>query len=270
MTGPARTTGFATRAGESLLVVGDMARLFWRVIRGVWLCSRRYSVEVARQATLLAQGSALVVMVMVFAFGLMTGIQSVYGARLIGAPSLAALGPAIGGLRELTPYAFGYIMAAKVATGYVAEIGVMRVADEIDALDTMGIDSLAYIGSTRILATWLIVPLMYGAAIVIGFAASYFVIVIQIANVSAGGYLRLFWEFQGPADLAFSVVKAMLMGTFVVLVAIYYGYRVRGGPVQVGIATTRSMIVNIVGIHFIGLLTTQAFWGTNHHLPVGG
>jgi phospholipid/cholesterol/gamma-HCH transport system permease protein len=253
-----------------MLVFGEMADFFWRVTRGVPRGVRTYFVEVLRQSTILASGSVLIVLVLVFGFGLVTGIESSYGARLVGAPSLAALGPSIGGLRELTPYAFGYMMAAKVSTGYVAEIGTMRITEEIDALDVMGLDSLVYICSTRVLATWVVLPLIYGIAVVVGYIGSYISVVLQIGQVSAGGYLRLFWEFQSPTDLIFSGVKGMLMGTFVVLVGVYYGFKVRGGPVQVGAATARAMIINLVGIHFIGVLTSQGFWGTNPRFPIGG
>lgn len=252
------------------LAFGQMADFFWRVMRGVPLSVRTYFVEVLRQSTILAQGSVVIVLVLVFAFGMVTGITSVYGARLVGAPSLAALGPSLGGLRELTPYAFGFMMAAKVSTGYVAEIGTMRITEEIDALDVMGLNSRVYLCSTRVLATWLILPLMYGTAVVVGFLASYLVVVAQIGQVSAGGYLRLFWEFQSTGDLMFSAVKGMLMGTFVVLVGVYYGFKVRGGPVEVGQATARAMVVNLLGIMVIGILTSQAFWGANDHLPIGG
>ena len=253
-----------------VLVVGEMADFSWRVVRRVPVSVRRYFVEVVRQSTILAEGSVLIVMVMVFAFGLVTGVNSVYAARLVGAPSISALGPTLGGLRELTPYAFGYMMAAKVSTGYVAEIGTMRITDELDALDVMGLDSVAYICSSRVLATWIVLPLIYGTAVVIAFIGAYLAIVVQAAQVSAGAYLRLFWEFQSPADLLFSAAKGMLMGTFVVLVGVYYGFKVRGGPVEVGAATARAMIVNLVGVHVIGVLCSQAFWGANAGLPIGG
>jgi phospholipid/cholesterol/gamma-HCH transport system permease protein len=76
--------------------------------------------------------------------------------------------------------------------------------------------------------------------------------------------------FQTPLDFVFSAVKGMLMSTFVVLVGVYYGYFVSGGPVGVGKATAKSMVANIIGIHTIGLLTTQLFWGTNPRAPIGG
>lgn len=250
--------------------VGQMVDLSWRIAKGAPKGVRLYLVEVLRQATILGVGSLFVVLLMVFAFGLVMGIQSSYGARLVGSPSLSALGPAIGGLRELTPYAFAYMLAAKVSTGYVAEIGTMRISQEIDALDVMGIDSLVYLGSTRLLATWLVVPLMYGVAVAVGFVGSYLATVVQLAQVSPGGYLQLFWEFQSPPDLIFSVVKATLMGSFVVLVGVVYGYTVRGGPAEVGVATARAMIVNLLGIHVIGMVTSQVFWGHGGGFPIGG
>ena len=100
--------------------------------------------------------------------------------------------------------------------------------------------------------------------------ASYIAVVVQVGQVSAGGYLQLFWMFQTPLDFFFSAIKGMAMSTFVVLVGIYYGYFASGGPVGVGVATAKSMLVNILGIHGIGLLTTQIFWGTNPRTPIGG
>ena len=100
----------------------------------------------------------------------------------------------------------------------------MRISDEIDALEVMGLDSVAYLGSTRLLGCWLVLPFVYMIAIVVGITASYLAVVIQIGQVSAGGYLQLFWMFQTPLDFVFSLVKGMAMATFVILVGIYYGY----------------------------------------------
>jgi phospholipid/cholesterol/gamma-HCH transport system permease protein len=211
-----------------------------------------------------------IVLALVFAFGLTIGIQASYGARLVGAPSAAGAFTSIGDMREIAPYAFGYMMAAKVSTGYVAEIGTMRISDEIDALDVMGLDSIVYLCSTRLLATWLILPLVYGIAMLVSFAGSFISVVLQIGQVSMGGYLQLFWKFQNPSDFLFSGIKGMVMATFVVLVGCYYGFKVRGGPVEVGTATAKAMIVNLVGIHVIGILGSQLFWGGAPRLPIGG
>jgi phospholipid/cholesterol/gamma-HCH transport system permease protein len=251
---------------------GEAADFFWTVSRGV-LSGRvvPYMGEVVRQARLLTTGSAVVVLAMALVFGLSIGIEGAYGARLVGAPAAAGAFTAIGDLREITPYAFAYMMAAKVSTGFVAEIGTMRITDEIDALDVMGMNSLVYLCSTRLLAAWMVIPLFFMLAILVSFVGSFIAVVVQIAQVSAGGYLELFWKFQSPPDYLFAGIKGMAMGTFVVLVGVYYGFRVRGGPVEVGVATARAMIANLIGIHAIGIIGTQLFWGgQGGNLPIGG
>jgi phospholipid/cholesterol/gamma-HCH transport system permease protein len=268
--GPPRRRAPGALRGRAI-ALGDAGEFFWHVTRGVISGRvREYFVEILRQANVLATGSTVVVIAMVFSFGLWSGVQASYGARLVGAPAAAGAFTAVGDLREIVPLAFAYMMAAKVSTGYVAEIGTMRIKDEIDAMDVMGLNSMVYLCSTRLLATWLFLPLVYGMAIVAAFIAAFIAVVLQIGQASAGGYLELFWKFQSTSDFAFSGAKGVLMGTFVVLVGVYYGYRVRGGPVEVGRATARSMVVNLVGIHVIAILTTQLFWGGAPRLPIGG
>jgi len=115
------------------------------------------------------------------------------------------------------PYAFGYMMAAKVGTGIVAELGSMRISDEIDALEVMGISSITFLCATRLFAAWLVLPFVYIAAIGAGFLASYIAVVEQIGEVSSGGYFLIFWMFQNPPDLLYSLLKAMVMATTIVL-----------------------------------------------------
>ena len=187
-----------------------------------------------------------------------------------GAPAYAGVFAAWCDLRELVPYAFGYMMAAKVGTGIVAELGSMRISDEIDALEVMGIDSMLFLCATRLLAAWMVLPFMYIAAVGAGFFASYLAVVQQIGEVSSGGFFLIFWMFQNPPDLLYSVIKGMFMATAIVLVGCYYGYNAAGGPVGVGTATAKSMVLNIVLVHLIGMLGTQLFWGANPRAPIGG
>ncbi|MGE4427612.1 MAG: MlaE family ABC transporter permease [Solirubrobacteraceae bacterium] len=259
------------RTLDGVDLIGEAASFSGSAVRGVIDGRVRiYGREVLRQARILITGSVLVLLGMVFALGLVAGIQGAYAARSLGAPSVAGAFAALSDLREMGPYAFGYMMAAKVSTGFVAELGTMRISDEIDALDVMGIDSTLYLCSTRLLATWLVLPFVFAIAIFVSFAASYLAVVVQIGDVSGGGYLELFWKFQSPIDFLFSGIKGMAMSTFVVLVGCYYGYTVRGGAVEVGRATARAMIVNLAGIHVIGILGSQLFWAGNARLPIGG
>ena len=111
---------------------------------------------------------------------------------------------------------------------------------------------------------------MYLAAIGAGFIASYIAVVQQVGAVSSGGYLLIFWQFQNPPDFLFSTIKAMFMATAIVLVGCYYGYNASGGPVGVGTATAKSMVLNLVLVHLIAAMGTQIFWGSNPRAPVGG
>ncbi len=191
-------------------------------------------------------------------------------SRSVGTPSNSGVFAAWCDLREVVPYAFGYMMAAKVGTGIVAELGSMRISDEIDALEVMGIDSVLFLCATRLLASWLVLPFVYLAAVGAGFFASYLAVVEQIGEVSSGGYFLIFWMFQNPPDLLYSLIKGMVMATAIVLVGCYYGYNASGGPVGVGTATAKSMVLNIVLVHLIGMLGTQVFWGSNPRAPIGG
>ena len=166
--------------------------------------------------------------------GLQCGIEGAYFNRTVGAPAYAGVFTAWCDLREMVPYMFGYIMAAKVGTGIVAELGAMRINEEIDALEVIGVRPITFLAATRLLAAWMVLPFVYLSAVGVGFFASYLAVVKQIGEVSSGGYFLIFWMFQNPPDLLFSVIKGMAMATAIVAVGCYYGYTASGGPVGVG------------------------------------
>ena len=250
---------------------GEIAKFSGKVVGQVLtLRVLKFFGEALRQAGILILSSTLVIWGLVFIIGLQCGIEGAYFNRAVGSPAYAGVFAAWCDLRELVPYAFGYMMAAKVGTGIVAEIGSMRISDEVDALEVMGIDSVLFLCATRLIAAWLVLPFMYIAAVGAGFFASYLAVVEQIGEVSSGGYFLIFWMFQNPPDLLYSLIKGMVMATVIVLVGCYYGYHAGGGPVGVGTATAKSMVLNIVLVHLIGMLGTQIFWGANPRAPIGG
>jgi phospholipid/cholesterol/gamma-HCH transport system permease protein len=256
---------------EWVATFGELVKFCSRVVGEVLgLRVLRFFGEALRQAGVLILSSTLVIWGLIFIIGLQCGIEGAYFTRSVGAPPYAGVFAAWCDLRELVPYAFGYMMAAKVGTGIVAELGSMRISDEIDALEVMGISSMTFLCATRLLAAWLVLPFMYLAGVGAGFFASYLAIVQQIGDVSSGGFFLIFWLFQNPTDLLYSIIKGMSMATVIVLVGCYYGYNARGGPVGVGTATAKSMVLNIVLVHLIGMLGTQLFWGANPRAPIGG
>ena len=180
--------GWFTLPAGWLASTGDIAKFCARVLRDVWGGRvLRFFGEALRQAGILILSSTLVICGLVFIVGLQCGIEGAYFTRAQGTPAYAGVFSAWCDLRELVPYAFGYMMAAKVGTGIVAELGSMRISDEIDALEVMGIDSMTFLCATRLLAAWLVLPFMYISAVGAGFFASYLAVVQQIGDVSSGG-----------------------------------------------------------------------------------
>ncbi|MFL5900430.1 MAG: ABC transporter permease [Solirubrobacterales bacterium] len=250
---------------------GEIAR-FGSRMAGLVYSGRvlRFYGESLRQAGILILGSAMIIWAFVFILGLQCGLQGAYFFRAQGAPAYAGLFSAWCDLREALPYAFGYILSAKVGTGIVAELGAMRISDEIDALEVMGIPPVTFLCATRLLGAWIALPFMYLVGIGVMYSASYLSVVQQVGDVSSGGFLLIFWMFQNPGDLLFSLIKGMFMATAIVMVGCYYGYTASGGPVGVGTATAQSMAVNIVIVHIIGMLGTVIFWGSTPRAPIGG
>src|SRR5438445_7174295 len=257
--------------GEWLASPGEIGRFTGRIVGDVWSGRVfRFFGEGLRQAGILIVGSTVIIWTLMFILGLQCGIEGAYFTAAQGAPAYSGVFTAWCDLREITPYAFGYMMAAKVGTGIVAELGAMRISEEIDALEVMGINSMTFLCATRLLAAWMVLPFMYIAAIGAGFFASYLAVVQQIGEVSSGGFFLIFWMFQNPPDLLYSVIKGMAMATVIVIVGTYYGYTAGGGPVGVGTATAKSMVLNTVMVHLVGMLGTRIFWGANPRAPIGG
>jgi phospholipid/cholesterol/gamma-HCH transport system permease protein len=256
---------------EWFATLGEISRFCGRTM-GLVYSGRvlQFFGEALRQAGILILGSAIVIWGLVFVLGLECGIEGAYLLRAQGAPSYAGVFTAWCDLREVMPYAFGYMLAAKVGTGIVAELGSMRISDEIDALEVMGVPPMTFLAATRLLGAWFALPFVYLAGIGVMYFASYLAVVKQIGDTSPGSYFLIFWMFQNPPDLLFSVIKGMVMATVIVLVGCYYGYTASGGPVGVGTATAKSMLLNIVMVHVIGMTGTLVFWGANPRAPIGG
>jgi phospholipid/cholesterol/gamma-HCH transport system permease protein len=263
---------FLAMPREWIAATGEIAGFTGNVVRDVWgLRVLRFFGETLRQAGILIVSSTLVIWGLVFIIGLGTcGVQGAYFTEAQGAPSYAGVFAAWCDLREAVPLTFGYMLSAKVGTGIVAELGAMRISDEIDALEVMGVDSMVFLCATRLFASWIVLPFMYIGAVGVAFFGSYLAVVKQIGFVSSGGYLLIFWQFQNAPDFLFSLIKGMMMATAIVLVGCYYGYNASGGPVGVGTATAKSMVLNLVLVNLIGMLGTQVFWGSKPRAPIGG
>ena len=265
-----RTTRSTPVAVALVGELGDLAQFSMRAVRalgGTW----RYVGEALRQCAILLAGSTIVIVGMQVVVGGECALFTSYFTRAFGASGTVGLFSELCAVREMFPYMFGYVLAAKVGCGLVAEIGSMRIAEEIDALEVIGIDPMRYIVGTRLLGAFVALPVIYVISMLTGSLGAYLVVVQQVGEVSSGAFEG---GFFGPIhslgeDLR-SLLKAMVIGTTVILVGVYYGFHASGGPAGVGAATARSMAVNLVAIHVLGGIMSIGFWGLDGKLPFGG
>jgi phospholipid/cholesterol/gamma-HCH transport system permease protein len=133
----------------------------------------------------------------------------------------------------------------------------------------MGVRSIAHLVSSRLLAAVIVLPFTYLLAIGSSYLAAYLMSAKRFGDVSGGTWSLFFYLFQDPTDLIYSAIKGLLISAFVIATAVYYGFTVRGGPTEVGVATARSMAVNIMAVTLISMAGTLVFWGANPRIPFG-
>jgi phospholipid/cholesterol/gamma-HCH transport system permease protein len=246
---------------------GEYTHFLLRGIRGIASVTP-YSGEVLRQASLIALGSVLVIVWMSFLTGAVCGVTGSAISRAIGAGVAAPIFSAFCTTRAVFPFIFGFIVAAKIGGGIVAQLGAMRVSEEVDAMDVMGVSSIVYLISTRMLAAIVMLPVAY----LVGWAAAqggaWIASLVRGAEVSQGTWEFAFYTAIDPVDLIYSLTKGLVISFAVIATALYYGYRVSGGPVEVGEAVARSMAVNLLTVTVLNMILTFIFWGFNPNLPV--
>jgi phospholipid/cholesterol/gamma-HCH transport system permease protein len=227
-----------------------------------------FTAEMLRQTALLATGSVLIIVTMGFLTGASCGIAGGAISRAVGAGIAGPIFSAFCTTREVVPFIFGFIVAAKIGGGFVAQLGTARVTEEVDAMEVMGVPSITFMVSTRLMAAILILPLAFLLTIAAGHAGAWFTSLIRDAQVSQGTWEFAFYTAIDPVDLVYCAIKGMVLSFTVIAIALHFGYRVRGGPVEVGEATARSMAVNLMAVTILNMVMTFIFWGFNPNLPV--
>jgi len=246
---------------------GAIARFAGTGLRNV-PATRHAGAEILRQIGFLCAGSAPVIMLICFMAGQSCGLESSYLARSLSTPSLGAAATFGCAVVYVVPFLFGFILAAKVGCGFVAELGAMRVHEEIEALDVMGVSSIVYLVAVRMVASALALPVIYLLAIGSADLGGWLQSAVRFNDVSQGTYETYRYAFFGSTDLLLSLAQGLTISTTVVCVALYFGYGVRGGPVEVGVATARSMAVNLVAVTFVNFAFVAVFL-LKARIPIG-
>ena len=253
----------------ALIEVADLAEFFWQTIVGLRRVPR-YLSEVLRQAAILVRGSTLIIFAMVTFIGMAAVTFAYFFLRSAGASDYTGLFSGIVMPRAAVPIMFGYVFSAKVGCGLVAEIGAMRINDEIDAFEVEGVNPMSYVVGTRLIGALIFVPIAVTVGLLGGDIGSLFQAVPVLHATSPGGFLHYHWSAQNLTDNLQAYLNMGSMAMFIVLVSCYYGYNAKGGPAGVGAACARSLLVNIVMVHVIATFWVFVFFGINPNLPIGG
>lgn len=218
--------------------------------------------------TLIA-GSAGVIAFMAFFAGTEVGIQGYASLSQIGVAKFSAFISAYFNTREVAPLISAIALAATVGCGYTARLGAMRISEEIDALEVMGIPSLPFLVTTRMIAAFLAIIPLY----IVALFASYLsprLIVTYIYGQSPGTYDHYFLQFLPPIDMLWSFFKLAFLAVAVILIHCYYGYTASGGPAGVGRAVGKAIRTSIVTIVVADFFLSFAIWGSTTTVRITG
>ncbi|GAB2828095.1 ABC transporter permease [Actinocorallia aurea] len=220
-------------------------------------------------ATVVGGGMVFVVFTMAFFVGTEIGLQGYTGLQTIGAQSFMGLVGSFANVREITPVIAATALAAQCGSAFTAELGAMRIAEEIDALEVMGINSLVYLVCTRVVAALIALIPLYLIALFASFFATRLVST-SFFDLAPGAYDYYFHLYLPAIDLVFSTAKVGIFCTAVIIIHCYYGYFATGGPVGVGAAAGRAIRTSIIVIVTLNLLLSYVFWGSGSTVRLSG
>src|SRR5690349_1365083 len=255
---------------DSLEHYGDQLLFYVKALMWVPRAIKRYPREItstlaevtfgAGGLTLIA-GSAGVIAFLAFFAGTEVGIQGYASLSQIGVAKFSAFISAYFNTREVAPLISSIALAATVGCGYTARLGAMRISEEIDALEVMGIPSLPFLVTTRMIAAFIAVIPLY----IVALFASYLsprLITVYIFGQSAGTYDHYFMVFLPPQDVVYSFLKLIVLAVLIILIHCYYGYSASGGPAGVGMAVGKAIRSSIVTVVVADFFLSFAIWGS--------
>ena len=249
--------------------VGEFARFFAGAIKGT-AGSLPYFSEVLRQAGLMIAGTTFLMFAMSIFQGASVANFGFFFLRAIGAGDFMGLVSGYAGPRQTGVAMFSYVFVAKVCCGMTAEIGAMKIQQEIDALESTGVDKMRYIVGTRLAGVLLFLPVAAGVALLGQIAGVYLITVVIVNGISPETLLNVNWAVQTVQDQFYSVLTMGLIAVVTACIAMFFGLRTKGGPANVGAAVAKGVLVNLVILHVISSFCAILFYGGNANLPIGG
>jgi phospholipid/cholesterol/gamma-HCH transport system permease protein len=273
-----RVNRAVTRRAEAVADLGKQLIFHANALREIPVAVARYKREVVRllsevsfgSGALAVVGGTIGVMVALCLFtGSVVGLQGYAALDQLGTSALTGFISAYFNTREIAPLVAALALAATVGSGFTAQLGAMRISEEIDALEVMGVRSIPYLVTCRVIAGLVAVIPLYAIGLLTSYLGSRLV-VVYVYGQSAGTYDHYFALFLPPVDVFLSFLKVLGFAIVIILIHCYYGYTASGGPAGVGRAVGRAVRLSIVAINVLDFFLSLAIWGTTTTVRIAG
>ena len=262
----------------SLAGIGDHADFYWRAVIGAPQAAWRYKRETIRLVAEISMGSGALAVIggtvvivgfLTLAAGGTLAVQGYSSLGNIGIEALTGFFAAFINVRISAPVIAGIGLAATIGAGSTAQLGAMRINEEVDALESLAIRPIEYLVSTRIVAGMIAIAPLYTLAVIASFVASRYTTVLLFGQ-SAGLYDHYFDTFLNPVDILWSFLQAVCMAVTIMLIHTYYGFFATGGPSGVGVAVGKAVRSSLIAVVSVTLLVSLAVYGANGNFNLSG
>jgi phospholipid/cholesterol/gamma-HCH transport system permease protein len=263
---------------QSWNTVGEQTSFYSQTLRSVGDAVLHYKIEILRLiaqmslgtgALALIGGTVVIVGFLTLSAGALIAVQGYNLLAGVGVEALTGFISAYLNVRIIAPLNAGIGLAATIGAGATAQLGAMRISEEIDALEVMGIRSVAYLASTRVVAGVLVVIPLYCVAVLMSFLAAR-VGTTLVYGQSTGVYDHYFTTFLNQTDLIWSFFMAVCMAVIVMVIHTYYGFTATGGPAGVGEAVGRAVRASLITVVFVTLVISLSVYGQSGNFHLAG
>ncbi|MBN9754418.1 Conserved hypothetical integral membrane protein YrbE1B [Pseudonocardia sp. Ae406_Ps2] len=274
----ARTRRAAQAPLNQLEELGDQLSLYIRSILWIPKTLTRYKKEVARLLAEVSFGSGALIVILgtvgVMAslslfVGSLVGLQGFRALDALGVEALTGFITAYFNTRSIAPLVAASALTATLGAGFTAQLGAMRISEEIDALEVMAVPSVPYLVTTRVVAGIVAIIPIYTLGLLASYAASR-INVTLLNGLPGGTYDHYFDLFLPVSDVLLSYLKVIVFATVIILIHCHYGYSAKGGPAGVGVAVGRAVRLSIVSTAVLDFFLTLVMFGTSTSVRVAG
>ncbi|HEU4362893.1 MAG TPA: ABC transporter permease [Mycobacterium sp.] len=264
-------------SGRSVARAGHMVHFFGQVLASIPAMMRHYRREMLRLLSDISWGNGSIVVgggtvnvaaVLGMSSGALVAVEGYNALNLLGLGPATGLISSFATTRELAPIMIAMAFIAQAGCRFTAQLGAMRINEEIDAMDALAINPVPYLVTTRVVASMIAAVPLFLTSLALAYLACQ--VVSATAGQSGGSYLHYFSLFISGRDVFYATIKAVVFVFIASTIQSYYGFFASGGPAGVGVAAGRAMRASVTVVIIANMLLTMALWGAESGARFGG